>query len=57
MSKLLVFGHQNLDMMQLHQQFLYAFLLRQLGEDAVAVALGTLMKKHNALNYFKEEVL
>ena len=41
MSKLLVFGHQNPDTDAITSAISYAYLLRHLGEDAEAVALGT----------------
>ena len=40
MSKLLVFGHQNPDTDAITSAISYAYLLKQLGEDAEAVALG-----------------
>ena len=56
MSKLLVFGHQNPDTDAITSAISYAFLLRQLGEDAEAVALGTPNEETQyALNYFKKE--
>jgi len=56
MSKLLVFGHQNPDPDAITSAISYAFLLRQLGEDAEAVALGTPNEETQyALNYFKKE--
>ena len=41
MSKVFVFGHQNLILMRLGLLYGYAYLKRQLGVDAEAVALGT----------------
>lgn len=56
MSKLLVFGHQNPDTDAITSAISYAYLLRQLGEDAEAVALGTPNEETQyALDYFKKE--
>lgn len=41
MSKVFVFGHQNPDSDAIGSSYGYAYLKRQLGVDAVAVALGT----------------
>ena len=41
MSKILVFGHQNPDSDAIGSSYGYAYLKRQLGVDAEAVALGT----------------
>ena len=40
MSKILVFGHQNPDSDAIGSSMAYAYLKRQLGVDAQAVALG-----------------
>ena len=56
MSKLLVFGHQNPDTDAITSAISYAYLLRQLGEDAEAVALETPNEETQyALDYFKKE--
>lgn len=53
MSKLLVFGHQNPDTDAITSAISYAYLLKQLGEDTEAVALGTPNEETQyALNYF-----
>lgn len=55
MSKLLVFGHQNPDTDAITSAISYAYLLRHLGEDAEAVALGTPNEETQyALEYFKK---
>ena len=41
MSKVFVFGHQNPDSDAIGSSYGYAYLKRQLGVDAEAVALGT----------------
>ena len=41
MSKILVFGHQNPDSDAIGSSVAYAYLKRELGVDAEAVALGT----------------
>lgn len=56
MSKLLVFGHQNPDTDAITSAISYAYLLRQLGEEAEAVALGTPNEETQfALDTFKKE--
>ena len=56
MSKLLVFGHQNPDTDAITSAISYAYLLRHLGEDAEAVALGTPNEETQyALDYFKKK--
>ena len=53
MSKLLVFGHQNPDTDAITSAISYAYLLKQLGEEAEAVALGEPNEETQyALNYF-----
>ena len=53
MSKLLVFGHQNPDTDAITSAISYAYLLKQLGEDVEAVALGEPNEETQyALNYF-----
>ena len=53
MSKLLVFGHQNPDTDAITSAISYAYFLKQLGEDAEAVALGEPNEETQyALNYF-----
>ena len=55
MSKLLVFGHQNPDTDAITSAISYAYLLKQLGEEAEAVALGEPNEETQyALNYFKK---
>ena len=57
MSKLLVFGHQNPDTDAITSAISYAYLLRHLGEDAEAVALGTPNEETQyALEYFKKTI-
>ena len=56
MSKILVFGHQNPDSDALGSSIAYAYLKRELGVDAEAVALGTPNEETIfALNYFGVE--
>ena len=56
MSKILVFGHQNPDSDALGSSIAYAYLKRELGVDAEAVALGTPNEETTfALNYFGVE--
>lgn len=56
MSKLLVFGHQNPDTDAITSAISYAYLLRQLGEEAEAVALGAPNEETQfALDTFKKE--
>ena len=51
--KLLVFGHQNPDTDAITSAISYAYLLKQLGEDVEAVALGEPNEETQyALNYF-----
>lgn len=53
MSKLLVFGHQNPDTDAITSAISYAYLLKQLGEDTEAVALGEPNEETQyALEYF-----
>lgn len=56
MSKILVFGHQNPDSDALGSSIAYAYLKRELGVDAEAVALGTPNEETIfALSYFGVE--
>lgn len=56
MSKLFVFGHQNPDSDAIGSSYGYAYLKRQLGVDAEAVALGTPNEETAfVLNYFGVE--
>ena len=56
MSKILVFGHQNPDSDAIGSSVAYAYLKRELGVDAEAVALGTPNEETTfALNYFGVE--
>ncbi|MCW1043071.1 DHH family phosphoesterase, partial [Streptococcus anginosus] len=56
MSKILVFGHQNPDSDAIGSSVDYAYLKRELGVDAEAVALGTPNEETTfALNYFGVE--
>lgn len=57
MSKILVFGHKNPDSDAIGSSVAYAYLKRELGVDAEAVALGTPNEETTfALNYFGVEV-
>lgn len=56
MSKVFVFGHQNPDSDAIGSSYGYAYLKRQLGVDAEAVALGTPNEESAfVLNYFGVE--
>src|SRR5699024_1095150 len=56
MSKILVFGHQNPDSDAIGSSVAYAYLKRELGVDAEAVALGTPNEETAfALDYFGVE--
>ena len=50
MSKILVFGHQNPDSDALGSSIAYAYLKRELGVDAEAVALGTPNERNGFLH-------
>ncbi|WEG74190.1 manganese-dependent inorganic pyrophosphatase [Vagococcus intermedius] len=56
MSKVLVFGHQNPDTDAITSAISFAYLQKQLGVDAEAVALGPVSEETQyALDYFKVE--
>ncbi len=55
MSKILVFGHQNLTQIAIGSSVAFAYLAKSLGLDTEAVALGTPNEETAFISYFGVE--